>query len=382
MENFRTSLEKVCASQILLSQQFHIVSVADFYCIYISSVHKRSFYLFTDADNSLQVFNPARFNIIDKVTLFMELVLPESIQDVQRAIGQMAAYPPMNRTELKPIDSFVLLKRIAALKKPHHSDFALANSPQFHNIVFASVGEGLSIPLYSFQVGQHRTERIVNFVNVRPTSFEFFNDSRDWITFTKYQPENRFLIVTSDPTFFLEHLSRTYGPDYFVVLCHHNPTLDTIRAIFYIRDELSFADFLVGNFQSNNDKHLIANLFSAHLNTFVENLVFSIYYDQQHYHTEIFCIEGTEHVEFLERFVEDFNDVTLQSFFATDDIAPTDEEVIKFLRATSHPIMLEGKCVFTIKIQATNSLARKFLTALSEKFAMKDAVKIYHLNSD
>jgi hypothetical protein len=378
MEDLKNLLGKISVLQILAHFGFQVVENKTFYLIYSSTINDFSYYIFLDEQRITRVFTPRNFSLIDKHELFLDLVDLKSIEDIDIIIGHIKDQSvPDGSTSLPSIESFSFLTRLAALKKVTQSEFDLAASPQFHKRVFQTTNGALSIPLYEFRSGQEKSDRVLNFVHVKNRCAKYFNNSRNWLTTTCYDPENRFLILTSNPNFWLEHLSATYGPDYFMILCHPEPDEEVFQSILSIMNRMGFSDLFLVEPITSADRHLLANITTLTLNSYVENLVFKIYYENRTYSVTTYSVEGSDHADFMHQLIDEVNqrvcDVLVQGSHGQSRQV---SEIINAFLVLGSSRQQAGKDVFTASVPAHAVVAKEFFCLITKKFGIEKRMKI------
>lgn len=373
METLRTSLDNVTPSQILSHFGFHIELQTGYYIIYTSQKLKRSYSLFRNPECETMIFNPARFEIIDKLNLFLALINPTTPNEVASAVDQIRKAPAIDPTPSLPaIESHKFLTRVAALRKPTPAQFPLANSPQFHNRVFATRDGQLSIPLYAIHPTKLRSDKIINFIHIKDNDFTYYNSTRDWLTTTCYHPDNRFLVVTSDPAFFAQYLTNNYGPEFFIILCHPHLTETVFRSILLIRDNLSFSRIFLPDPLLTEDSNFITNALVLFLNAYVDNLVFTNTYIDQNCSLSIYSIEAEDHAAFIAEIVHDANTSTLQ--------APSGEELDRhfadMLAIELSTVDTELKKLCVLAYRLTPILSKTIFKVFTSKFGVDKKITL------
>ncbi|HEY0652110.1 MAG TPA: hypothetical protein VGD65_03240, partial [Chryseosolibacter sp.] len=320
--------------------------------------------------------DPSRFTLINKINLFLRLVSHSSLERIALTLEEIQKIQTSDDRELKipSVECFRFVNRIAGLRKASVSQFPLADTSQFHNRVFATHLGKLSIPLFKVTPGQERSETIVNFIYLNNGHFKYFNDRKDWLTATHFQPENRFMLLTSDPARWLDHFTTNYGPDYFLLLCHPHPPDDVLEVIQSILDRLDFQELMLTSPRSQNDWDFVANLIEHILNRSVEGLGFKIASDE---HCFVIAVrsDGVNLLGFMERVITEFNESILQSIHHSTSTFAQGAGILGSVQITPHIYRSRDAYILKFDLMLHETICQEFFSQLFNAFGIKKGIK-------
>jgi hypothetical protein len=376
MNKLKDLLEGVSVMQILEYCGFTFVQDRNAFLIHSDSSGK-TFYTFSDRGGYVRIFDQSNFSFIDKWTLLTSLVNLSSYQELSKDVDLIKSLETTCRLEYSNrIDAHTFLNSLAGLKKMSSRKFALADSPQFRNRVFETNHNLIAIPLFSLKDNRERSDRIVNILHLEGEKSTYFNNRRDGVTATNYDPENRFLVLSSNPTFWLNFLSTNYGPDYLLLLCHPEATTDVFQSVVLAMDRLTFSSILVPRPSTHNDKALLARIVEFFLNRVAEDLVFNIRFDGSEFRIEVFAIEGDEHLTFMKQVLRELNEIIWASFFGIQNGIVADQELSPVLSVIGGSVSIGSKDVFIIVFPGNELVATKLFSLIIQKFGIGDRLEI------
>lgn len=376
MESIRASLALIPVTKVLEYSGFKVANTFDYYVEYTKYRVNRKYYVFRSMDNELRAFDQQQFSILDRLELFFYVVNVRSREEVDAIIKAIETYELIDDAfaNLPPTEEWHFINKLVGMRRAAAKEFSLVNSQQFHNRVFATHSSSLVIPLYHLSPSLKRSDKIVNFVKYKQGRIEYFNDRTDWLTATCYQNENRTLILTCDPDFWLQHLTSHHGPDYMMILCHPTPAQETVETVFSIMDRLFFPEILIPA-SCENDLGVFATMITHFLNNSVEGLFFEMQYDQSSFELTVFSGDGIDHAEFFADVTGNINEAIVKDMNLDDLESMKKSRNLITLKDASGSIT-GSKTVCYLSFSATEIMFHHVFRILLDAFGLKNRVKV------